>query len=89
MKTEEEMLMSILSNGETVFYEGFTYGMSESGALVAGYGGRFIEIDCDMRGFSAMAKGIGMDELWLRCCAMSLKKKKSRTSASSVASGEV
>jgi hypothetical protein len=33
-----------------------------------------ISVDCDLMGLKKMADDIGKDELWLRCCSISLRE---------------
>lgn len=78
MKEPIEMLVRVLVHGGRVELDGNEYAMAEDGSLCvvmrdSNECERAMKVDCDLAGLKRMADDIGRDELWLRCCALSLK----------------
>lgn len=78
MKSPAEMLLKILINGGTVQDGEHKIGMADDysvGVVVGAVGEELVmKLDMDVRAFVQMAERIGRDELWLKLCAMELKK---------------
>lgn len=78
MKKPIEMLVRVLANGGRVEQDGYVYAMAEDGSLCvvmhddAG-NERPMQIDYDLAALNRMANDIGVDELWMKCCALQLR----------------
>lgn len=68
-----EMLIRILCNGGTIKFGGYEYGMSSGGDLIYCFSNDdWLTVDYTLRGLKNMADQIGKEELWLKCCELSL-----------------
>lgn len=78
MKSESQMLLKIFENGGTVKDQrGLEYGMDEDGNVLVLFdddSGKGYKIDMHMSSFKKLAEQIGRDELWMKCCAIELRK---------------
>ena len=81
MKTPLELIVRILANGGRVEEGGDTYALNEQNRLcivdeVDDDHEAWFAIECDIGSLAAMAERIGFDELWLKCCELTLTKHK-------------
>ena len=74
-----EMLLRLLLAGERIKHEDYEYAMAGDCSLcVVMYNDAGEEsahkVDCDISSLKVMADRIGRNELWMRCCAVSLRE---------------
>lgn len=79
MKTPLELIIRILANGGRVDDCGKTHALNERNRLcvvedVDDENEMWYEIECDIASLAAMAERIGQDELWIKCCELTLTK---------------
>lgn len=76
MREPIEMLVQVLANGGRVEDDNYEYVMAEDGSLCVVMhdedSERLAIVDCDLAGLKKIADDIGKEELWMKCCELSL-----------------
>lgn len=76
MKSNIEMAIRVLSHGNTLEHDGNIYAMDDEGYICVMMKKNnediAIRIDCDVSSLYKIAEDIGENDLWMKCCEISL-----------------